>query len=164
LTNLKKNDLIRYNGERDNASYGKIHGFTVGQHYLVMGRDHSYPGETLLTVKNDRGNEVGIYARRFTKIADTFPIHRSRQEAAVAEGFAKVSNAEFTAPYGRTVAPGTNQQQVAKKVQLLFTEVSTKDVHEALGRILIDKFGHMALKVVDLDKTTEGFKLTLVNA
>lgn len=159
---------------------------TKGRFYLVRDTDTSGL-DKFVTVTDDNGADAHAFANRFafhskssrfnmpygTKAQAEVEKARAERKATEAarkeKGKARAAAAAtvdyselekrviahyMTAPYG------TPKPTPVVKKPLLFTSLTEEDVHAALSTYLRAKLP-IGLRVVDMDKTTEGYKLTL---
>lgn len=147
--------------------YTPVKFLTTGGQYEVLSvrEDDKY-----IQVLNDIGRLQVVYRDRFelaiagpkTAIemarAQRKEADAARKAKAAAKREAEVAANELpklmTAPYGHVKKP---------QAPLLFTSLTHEDIYAAVANYIKAK-AHFPFKVVDLDRTTEGFKITLVHA
>jgi hypothetical protein len=135
---------------------------TANKFYLVTATSSGNPitGGDFVSMTDDNGHTIRSFASRFV-----FHSKSSRFNmpyAAKAQAEVEKARAERKATEAARKAKGKARAAAQQfKKPLLFTEVSEADVYGAIAAMLKSKVYLGNLQVVDIDKTTEGFKLTL---
>jgi hypothetical protein len=188
LTTFNPGDIVTYRNSSSNNTrlfHGKL---TTGRRYSV---EKVRSDDLYIQVMGDHGRIVCAMTNRFelaiagrkTAIVQQRELRKkveaerkarakAKREAEVAAKLAATKAAdlrEYTEMYMSArknpqmlhYFNGVQVQAPSKpKAPLLFTSVSDSDVYSALSTMLSD-IGHRGLNVVGIEKTTEGFRLTV---
>jgi hypothetical protein len=158
-TNFTTGDIVMCTNS--GAAYAGL--LTKGKLYMIMKVDSTPYGPDSVTVASDKGGHVSCYASRFT-------VHTSAKNLwavtpTPAPSLVDKQREERKAAEAARKAKGVARAEAMKAPQfkkpLLFTEVSEADVYGAIAKMLQAQVYLGTLQVVGIDKTTEGFKLTL---
>ncbi|MGV1762818.1 hypothetical protein [Rhizobium rhizogenes] len=145
---LSVGDRVRYRLENGPAYSGSL---THGGEYTVTHAYSEYVG-----VVGDRGSQIRCYAKRFELVKSAVDIQAERERRKVSEAERKKAGSS------RAHSMRLGQITGLVKKPLLFAELSACAVHEAIESAIKAKLsGLSGIKVVGLDKTTEGYKVTL---
>ncbi|MBY5581834.1 hypothetical protein [Rhizobium leguminosarum] len=133
-----------------------VYSLTKGRFYLVR---NAYTSGTdkFVTVTDDTGATANAFASRFVYHSRSTPFNRAPTTSEVEKARAERKAAEVARKEkGRARASAS----APVKKPLLFTSLTEEDVHAALSTYLRAKLP-IGLRVVDMDKTTEGYRITL---
>jgi len=154
-TPLKAGDRVVFN--RTESLYCGNIGITIGRTYKVIRTKEDNSGKfQLIWVINDRGTEVSSFVSRVQSVKGYAQIELERQRRKDAKVARKAAGRE------RKQALVQSQMGGLMKKPLLFAELSNKAVHNAIERYICGKLtGLIGVNVVGIEKTTEGYKVTL---
>jgi hypothetical protein len=184
---FKTGDVVKCIDVGTGYYVGKL---TKGKEYNVVRGYLDGEFQDMVDVMGDHGYLTSPFSSRFKKVEarqipvikrGTWLVDKQRQERKEAEAARKAkgkARAEAMQKALFNVDFGPLEQQVLDyfryipnwmsapyggqpKKPLLFTSLTEEDVHTALANYIRPKLG-LNLRVMDLDKTTEGYKLTVV--
>jgi hypothetical protein len=134
---------------------------TANKFYLVTATSSGNPitGGDFVAMTDDNGHTIRSFASRFVFHSKSSRFNVPYAAKAQAEVEKARAERKATEVARKEKGKARASAQVVKK-PLLFTSLTEEDVHAALSTYLRAKLP-IGLRVVDMDKTTEGFKLTL---
>jgi hypothetical protein len=153
-TGFKKGDRILFKDVPDNYATG--YAITPGKTYTAAEDQGETTSSSCIKIENDTGNTCAPYARRFELVKSAADIQAERGKRKAVEAERKKS--------GLSRAHELRLGQIVGLVKkpLLFAELSASAVHEAIESAIKAKLsGLSGIKVVGIEKTTEGYKVTL---
>jgi hypothetical protein len=116
-------------------------------------------GDDFVDMTDDCGHTIRAFSGRFVYHCASSRFTMPYATKAQAEVEKARAERKATEAARKEKGKARASAQVVKK-PLLFTSVTDEDVHAALAVYLRAKIG-LNISVVDLDKTTEGYKITL---
>ncbi len=145
--------VVFYEG---NNRYARLWGCAMGVRYEVTRtRDDNDGPHQLVYFRNDNGAEVNSFASRLSLWGT--PASVREEQASI-----KARREERKAAKAARKEKGRARKasMAATKVPLLFTTLTKEDVHAALTAYVRGEY-NFYFTVVDIDRTTAGYKLTL---
>jgi hypothetical protein len=167
-TQIKAGDIVKCISHISlgSAYYGRL---TRGGLYTVVRVDNNIVGGPLVDVTGDNSRNVNCFASRFVphvsaesiRMVQPYGLRSPKLAPSLIDKQREERKAAEAAHKAKGVARAAAMKEPQFKKPLLFTEVSEADVYGAIAKMLQAKVYLGTLQVVGIDKTTEGFKLTL---